>query len=52
MRFALAIDYWLLVMREALDDFRLLSQFGNELFYAVYANASLSRLWGLDFLNF
>jgi hypothetical protein len=40
------------VMREALDDLGLFSQFGDELFYAVYPNASFSWLWGFDFLNF
>ena len=52
MRFALAIGYRLLVMREALDDLCLFSQFGDEFFYAVYPNASFSRLWGFDFLSF
>ena len=52
MRFALAIGYRLLVMREALDDLCLFSQFGDEFFYAVYPNTSFSRLWGVDFLNF
>jgi hypothetical protein len=47
----LAIGYWLLAMREALDDFRLFSQFGYELFYAVYPNAGFSRLRGFDFLD-
>jgi hypothetical protein len=52
MRFALAIGFRLLVMREALDDLCLFSQFADEFFYAAYPNASFSRLWGFDFLSF
>ena len=46
------MDYWLLAVRVALNDLGFFSQFGNQLFHAVYPDPRLSRLGGFDFLSF